>query len=112
MQKSSSAQGWGAFEGEKLVGYSLLLFRRNSAKARLYSLAVDREQRGRGIGRLLIESSARLARTRGCTSLHLEVSQTNSSAVDLYESLGFVRTGLRPGYYEDGNDAFVYRLDL
>lgn len=112
LQKSPSADGVGAFDGSDFLGYSLLLFRSNSNKARLYSLAVDRKCRGKGIGRALLEASIHRARERHCVSLQLEVSPVNTSAIQLYESLGFKLFSRRAEYYEDGNDALVYRFSL
>ncbi len=109
---SATADGHGAFIEGRLVGYSLMLMRRNSARARIYSLAVDSSQRGKGVGRRLLEALTPLALEHGKTSLQLEVATTNTAAVVLYESLGFRRVASRPGFYEDGGDAWVYRKDL
>lgn len=52
-------------------------------------LCVLPEYRGRGLGKLLMETSlAALARGR-CTELSLTVTSQNASAVKLYETLGF-----------------------
>jgi ribosomal protein S18 acetylase RimI-like enzyme len=50
-----------AADQEALVGYALLLFRRDTALARLYSIAVDPARRGAGIGAALIVVGAGLA---------------------------------------------------
>jgi len=95
-----------------LLGYSLLLFRSTTTKARLYSLAVDKEHRGKAVGRALLEATVQLARQRGSNSLQLEVSPTNLVAIRLYEAFGFNLRSRRRGYYGDGNDALVYALKL
>lgn len=107
-----SADGHGALVGDRLVGYSLLLFRGNSKRARVYSLAVDQKERGHGIGRALLQAAANLAQLRGCTTLQLEVSAANQPAIRLYESVGFRRVDMRKGYYQDGGDALVYQLGI
>lgn len=39
--------------------------------------------------------------------------RSNTAAQALYESLGFVRAGVRKGYYSDnGEDAFVMWADM
>ena len=43
----------------------------------------------------------------GGESLTLEVRESNTSAVALYEGLAYERAGLRRGYYQDGEDAVV-----
>jgi ribosomal protein S18 acetylase RimI-like enzyme len=40
-------------------------------------------------------------------SLTLEVRQTNSEAIALYEALDYQRVGTRTAYYQDGEDAVV-----
>jgi [ribosomal protein S18]-alanine N-acetyltransferase len=43
----------------------------------------------------------------------LEVRRSNIQAQKLYESLGFVATGIRKGYYsDDGEDALAMTLEL
>jgi ribosomal-protein-alanine N-acetyltransferase len=45
----------------------------------------------------------------------LEVRPSNAVALTLYESMGFVRVGLRKGYYQavgGREDALVYKLPL
>lgn len=45
----------------------------------------------RGLGRLLITSSAEDLRQKGCSTVTLTVTEKNSGAVQLYERLGFAR---------------------
>ena len=49
---------------------------------------------------------------RPVSVLHLEVAAGNVPAQALYAGLGFVRVGHRPGYYADGSDAWLLRLNL
>jgi len=107
-----TADGCGIYKESVMLGYSLLLFRRNTTRARLYSLAVDKDHRGKGVGRSLLEATVQLARERGSNSLQLEVSSTNIFAIRLYETFGFNLRARRRAYYEDGNDALVYSLEL
>ena len=48
-----------------------------------------------------MESMLRLAYEQGIRTVHLEVRVGNSVAVRLYERLGFVKDGIRKGYYTD-----------
>lgn len=41
--------------------------------------------------------------------LWLEVAATNETAQALYKKLGFVHQGVRPGYYSDRTDSWLYR---
>jgi len=98
--------------GCRLAGSALLLFRRGARVARLYSLAVDQAWRGRGIGRRLLDAGERESAKRGCIRVRLEVRTDNRAAQALYEGHGYRRVGQRPGYYEDGADAWCYEKCL
>ena len=88
--------------GAAIAGAIILLLRRNSRWARIYSVAVDPRWRGRGIGRRLVLAAEADARRRGCTGVALEVREDNAGARALYEDLGYRADAVLPGYYEDG----------
>lgn len=90
----------------QLLGYSLVFYRRNSAVARLYSLAVSPDAQGQGIGKRLLLDAIDQAMHRGATEIRLQVRVDNPAAIGLYETHGFIRTARTPGYYEDGTDAW------
>jgi ribosomal-protein-alanine N-acetyltransferase len=89
-----------------IVGYILIFLRSDKKYARIYSLAVAAEKRGRGIANVLVEKSIAYCQQKKVTKLFLEVSTKNSSAIALYNKHHFkvVRTIL--DYYENGEDAF------
>ncbi|HSE12053.1 MAG TPA: GNAT family N-acetyltransferase [Rudaea sp.] len=95
-----------------LLGKAVVFFRSDSDVARLYSIAVAEEARGRGIGEALLARAERAAHQRGVTRMRLEVRQDNASAMRLYERRGYLRFAARPGYYEDGADAWRYEKKL
>lgn len=72
---------------------------------RLYSVAVCRESRGAGLGRLLVADAFREARERGLSRVTLEADQTDATLVRWYESQGFVVTAQLPSYYAPGRPA-------
>ena len=63
------------------------------------NVAVRRDRQKEGIGGFLMEGMSRLLSERGIRKIHLEVRSSNASAIRLYERKGFVRDGLRKGYY-------------
>ena len=68
-----------------------------------------------GYGALLLDHSIRLARSKGCVSMYLEVRPSNPVGYSLYERRGFVVLGRRPDYYraDDGReDAIIMGLQL
>ena len=69
--------------------------------------------RRRGLADLFIETAENAAKKRGVSVLSLEVRVSNSPAISLYEKHGFVRCGIRRGYYEKPReDAAVYYKQL
>ena len=57
---------------------------------------------------LVVEEKGRiLGEERGITMIHLEVRAGNETAIRLYERQGFVRDGLRKGYYTDPTEDAV-----
>jgi [ribosomal protein S18]-alanine N-acetyltransferase len=108
LAKSSSIT-LGAFEtevGNRLLGY--LVVSRYVDAWHIMNVAVDPGHRRRGIATRLLD--ALFATTaadlrRGYT---LEVRVSNTTAIALYERLGFQATGVRRGYYTDNReDALV-----
>lgn len=77
------------------------------------NVATRPEDRRRGYAQILLEEMIGLARRNGSREIHLEVRPSNAAARRLYEGLGFVQVGLRPGYYADSReDALLYQLRL
>ncbi|MCK8462957.1 ribosomal protein S18-alanine N-acetyltransferase [Aliiroseovarius sp. S1339] len=68
-------------------------------EAELLTVAVHREQQGKGIGRQLLQQFEQQAQTRGATRAFLEVAQDNETARALYLSAGWTESGRRTGYY-------------
>ena len=67
----------------------------------LLNLAVQPQQRRRGIARALLSEALNQARALGARVAWLEVRPSNSAARALYASFGFQEEGRRPGYYDD-----------
>ncbi|HET8900439.1 MAG TPA: hypothetical protein VFM84_00760, partial [Holophagaceae bacterium] len=60
---------------------------------------------------LLRACEAELA-AAGIRDLHLEVRVSNAAARSLYAGAGWRESGLRKGYYRDGEDAVLYAKRL
>ena len=69
----------------------------------ILNLAVSHARRGRGVALRLLEHE--LDRSQG--SWFLEVRESNTAAIALYESVGFRRVGLRRDYYHDPSEAGI-----
>lgn len=71
--------------------------------------------RGRGIGRAVVEAIVADAAEQGIEVLFLEVRGNNHGGIALYESCGFVRTGVLPNAVADGrarHDVVLMCLEL
>jgi ribosomal-protein-alanine acetyltransferase len=89
-------------EDGRIRAYGLLLFRKQAPdRARLYSFAVAKDQRGKGVATSLLAACESRARARGCTRMSLEIRRDNKAAQALYLKAGFEIVGTRPAYYED-----------
>ncbi len=91
-------------DGE-LAGYGVILLRRGTSLARLYSLAVAPESRQQGVARRLTAELEQFAVQREYTFMRLEVSPDNDAAVSLFQAQGYRPFGLIHDYYEDHGDA-------
>jgi ribosomal-protein-alanine N-acetyltransferase len=96
---------------DKLVGYGGIarLGRKKPYEYEIHTIGVDAAYQGQGIGRQLL--TALLEYANGGT-IFLEVRTDNDAAISLYESVGFVRVGMRRRYYRaSGADAYTMRRD-
>jgi ribosomal-protein-alanine N-acetyltransferase len=112
LAKSSSIT-LGAFDtdaADRLVGY--LVVSRYVDAWHIMNVAVDTDHRRSGIATRLLD--ALFATTAGDSrrGYTLEVRVSNTTAIALYERLGFQATGVRRGYYTDNReDALVMWKD-
>lgn len=88
----------------QLLGYAVLLYRRGSHTARLYSLAIQPHYQGSGLGKLLMSACETLAVARGCQRIHLEALQPNTALIHFYQQQGYQPLATLPGYYSDHQD--------
>ncbi|HSS68195.1 MAG TPA: ribosomal protein S18-alanine N-acetyltransferase [Nocardioidaceae bacterium] len=93
-----------------VVGHAVLLAAGDTGD--LTRVAVDRARRRLGIGSRLIDSLVAESRVIGLDAILLEVADTNTAAIALYERHAFEPIDRRRAYYPDGSDALVMRKPL
>ncbi|CAN5343811.1 ribosomal protein S18-alanine N-acetyltransferase [soil metagenome] len=97
-----------------LIGYFLVMLVVD--EAHLLNVTVRRDLHGLGLGRMLLDQAASLAREKKMHSLLLEVRPSNARALAVYLRYGFEQIGRRKSYYPAaGNlreDALVMRFPL
>ena len=95
-----------------LAGYALALLSRGTSVARLYSLAVAREARTRGVGRALVAAAEVAVWEADRAYMRLEIRRDNPASQALFEGLGYRRFGVLSDYYEDHMEALRYEKTL
>ena len=95
-----------ALDGQDVVGWAGLCDYPDEAWVQTVGVAPAAQ--GRGVGSLLVAELLAEAARRRQRAVSLEVRAGNATAQRLYERHGFVRQGLRRGYYQpSGEDAVV-----
>ena len=100
-------------EAAALAGYGLISAA--AGECHILNLCTAPDQRGRGLGRLLLRALLAEGRLAGAEQAFLEVRPSNDAAVALYRAEGFETVGVREGYYpaaEGREDAWVLRREL
>ena len=88
-----------------------VLYRFVAGDIEIMNLAV--RQKGRGHGKLLLESFLALPLLQGSVQkVFLEVAASNGAARKLYSRVGFRESGLRQAYYRNGEDAVTCVLEV
>ncbi|MHB8623404.1 MAG: GNAT family N-acetyltransferase [Sulfuricaulis sp.] len=103
--RHAHADVWVVENDALLAGNVVVLYRRGSKAARLYSLVVHPSQQRRGIARALLSAAEAAAADRGWTELRLEVRPDNAPAIAFYRKNDYRVSGMLKAFYEDGSDA-------
>ncbi|HUE59945.1 MAG TPA: GNAT family N-acetyltransferase [Acidimicrobiales bacterium] len=98
--------------GQEPDGVAVLRFRlaiwSKGLECYLAELYVIPQERGRGLGRALMEAAIKHARERGSDTMEIGVDEPDAAARALYESLGFSNRGGGG----DGPLMYVYEREL
>ena len=75
------------------------------------NVAVSPSARRRGVARALLAELTAYGTAHSLYRITLEVRVGNMPAITLYEGMGYIRDGVRPGFYSDPTeDAAIYSL--
>lgn len=107
--KNDTAYVLCAYSGEKAVGYigTYECF----GEADITNVAVLPDYRNNGIAKNLISRLVEHCVAHGIGIIRLEVRETNTTAISLYEKFGFYKVGLRKNYYSHPKENAVL-MDL
>lgn len=105
---------YGVFDDSDLKSFVVLSL--VAGEGEILTLATDAGFRRHGLARDLMRFVIDQLQAQNCDSLFLEVAVDNPAALNLYETLGFHRTGLRKAYYSRLSgppvDGYALRLEL
>ena len=93
-----------------IIGYGVMST--GAGEAHVLNICVAEPYRGKGLGGQMLEHLLEFAGSLGVGEVFLEVRPSNTSAIRLYQSLGFSQIGIRRGYYQavgGREDAVVLR---
>lgn len=100
-----------ALDEEKVVGY--VGSQTVIDETDMMNIAVHPDYRNRGVATELIMELTQQLKKRGSRGLMLEVRESNSAAISLYEKHGFVQVGCRRNYYRNPREnALILRKEL
>jgi [ribosomal protein S18]-alanine N-acetyltransferase len=103
---------WVMESSQKIIqGFVVVLCQLDECE--LLNICVDPSCQRQGIGRYLLGHAVRFSQQKGMKLIRLEVRADNSAAQSLYHSLGFIKVGVRKGYYpcdQGRDDAHLFVL--
>lgn len=98
----------------KVIGF--IVAHMAAGEGEVLSLGVKRDSHRQGVGRRLAQALIEAARRKAVQRLFLDVGESNTPAIALYDRLGFSQMGRRKAYYlhTDGTreDALLMVLKL
>ena len=71
----------------KLLGAAMARY--DGHRGWLYSVAVNKLSRRRGVGKALVEYTISALRKMGCIKVNLQIRSTNTEVIGFYTSMGF-----------------------
>ena len=96
-------------EERVLLGYAVLYHAADEGE--VASVGVRHSVRRRGIGRSLLQALLEQGQEQGVGRFFLEVRESNEPAQKLYETMGFLRVGVRKDFYDHPQeDAFLMMM--
>lgn len=90
-------QVWVLQNKQLIVGF--IIFYIIAGECHILNFCVDPTQRGKGLGKRLLQYVVQYAKEHRADMILLEVRQSNCVALTLYQQLGFNEIGIRKNYY-------------
>lgn len=81
-------------------------------EAHITNIVTKKKYRNKGIGTLLLENLINISLSLSLTSITLEVKESNTYAIKLYEKFNFKNLGIRKKYYNNIENAIIMTKTL
>ncbi len=91
--------------GSNVIGYANFWFVTDFIE--LNNIAIDKNLRGRGIGKYFLQFIINVSNHLNAKKIFLEVKEGNYRALNLYKSFNFEVINIRKKYYKDGSNAIL-----
>ena len=93
-------------DGQLIGGCGVLMI---AGEGNITNVVITPEARNQGIGTGMLRHLMKEGEREGLKAFTLEVRVSNAAAIHVYEKLGFVSEGIRPGFYEKPTeDAMIF----
>ncbi len=99
-------------EKDQIVGYAAVLVVAPGVEADVLTVAVLPEYARQGIATHFMNELEKWSQSKQALAMMLEVGVENTSAIALYEKLGYQTIATRKNYYGQGLDAYVMRKEF
>lgn len=95
-----------------VISYIIGLGQKNDTSIAIGPMYVSVNYQGQGLGRKQVEDFIEIAETQGIKEIHTKTWLGNNASRSIFESLGFVESGIVPEDRVDGDTTIKYRLEL
>ena len=99
--------GYAALYGEDKTAIGYIFFRIVLDEMHIMKIATTHSWRHQGVASTLLAKAINLARRKWLKRICLEVRASNIAAINLYNKYEFEQSGIRPGYYDNREDAVL-----
>jgi len=99
-------------EKDQIVGYAAVLVVAPGVEADVLTVAVLPEYARQGIATHFMNELEKWSQSKQALAMMLEVGVENTSAIALYQKLGYQTIATRKNYYGQGLDAYVMRKEF
>ena len=105
--------GWVMEYAGKVICFTLISM--HGEECHLLNLGVHPQYQRQGYGSQMLNHAVKAAKQLGAMMIYLEVRETNTRAISLYQKMNFIQIGTRKDYYpayEGRENGLVYARDL